>query len=242
MTETKGQSTHLRIVSDAAYKRETDDGYSLRGALFCRGGGQTTETFGKDNAAVHVIDWACKSQRHVTRSTFSAEPLGAGDATDQGILIAHMLTELEEGVLTAEEARRRRMSGGYLPIALYVDAKSVYAAVTATFIKQPAEKSLLCHVQYLCGLLDKDMLHSIVWLDTSDMGADGLTKGAVSREALHELMSGSMKFRHPLEEWRRKVIQAQVGVASDKFEAAILAQPEAQKTHFGFHRRFHFWL
>ena len=140
----------------------------------------------------------------MTRSTFSAELLGAGDASDQGILISHMLRELEEGVMTAEVARDLRMSGGYIPTALYIDAKSVFAAISATFLKQPAEKSLLCHVQYLRELLDKHILHSIVWLDTRDMGADGLTKGAVSREALHELMAGSMKFRHPLERWQSK--------------------------------------
>ena len=90
---------------------------------------------------------ACKSQRHVIRSTFSAELLSAGDAADQGILLAHMLHELEHGPTSALEARNRRMEGGYVPVALYLDAKSVFAAVTATLIKQPAEKSLLCHVQ-----------------------------------------------------------------------------------------------
>ena len=50
------------------------------------------------------------------------------------------------------------MEGGYIPVALYLDAKSVFAAISATFIKQPAEKSLLCHVQYLRELLDKRVL------------------------------------------------------------------------------------
>ena len=94
-----------------------------------------------------MLDWACKSQRHVTRSTFSAELLAAGDAADHGILLSHMIHELEHGPMTALAAREKRMEGGYIPIGLFVDAKSVYAAVTATFIKQPAEKSLLCHVQ-----------------------------------------------------------------------------------------------
>ena len=149
-SETKGGcSIHLRVVSDAAYKKETDDGHSLRGALYCRGAGREPSDFGGYETVVHVIDWAVKSQRHVTRSTFSAELLGAGDAVDQGILISHMLHEVEHGVLSIQEARDRRMHGGYLPTMLYLDAKSVYAAVTATFIKQPAEKSLLSHVQYI---------------------------------------------------------------------------------------------
>ena len=88
---------------------------------------------------------------------------------------------------------------------LYLDAKSVYAAVTATFIKQPAERSLLSHVQYIRELLDKKIIFGLAWLDTRDMGADGLTKGAVSRDALHELMAGKMCLRHEHEQWRSKV-------------------------------------
>ena len=55
------------------------------------------------------MSWIGKSQRHVTRSTFSAEPLAAGDAADQGIWIAHMLCELEHGPMTAHEVKNRRM-------------------------------------------------------------------------------------------------------------------------------------
>ena len=141
-TEASACPTHLRVVSDAACIKETDDGYSLRGALYCRGAGRQSQSFARTKTVVHVLDWACKSQRHVTRSTFSAELLAAGDAADQGILIAHMLHELEHGPMTAHEARNRRMEGGYIPVALYLDAKSVFAAVSATFVKQPAEKSL----------------------------------------------------------------------------------------------------
>ena len=116
-----------------------------------------------------------------------------------------MLYELEHKPVSAHEARIRRMSGGYVPIDLYLDAKSVFAAVTATFIKQPAEKSLLCHVQYLRELLDKGMLAYLFWIDTRDMGADGLTKGAVTRALLHTYMGGSMTLDHAYESWCRKV-------------------------------------
>ena len=37
--------THLRVLSDAAYKKETDDGYSLRGALYCRCSGNSRQSF-----------------------------------------------------------------------------------------------------------------------------------------------------------------------------------------------------
>jgi hypothetical protein len=96
-TEASSQASHLRVVSDAAYKKEVEDGYSMRGALCCRGVGHEAKDFAGSRSMVHVLDWACKSQRHVTRSTFSAELLSAGDAADQGILISHMLCELEQG-------------------------------------------------------------------------------------------------------------------------------------------------
>ena len=96
-------------------------------------------------------------------------------------------------------------------MALYVDAKSVYAAITATFIKQPAEKSLLCHIQYLRELLDKHIIRYLIWMDTRDMYSDGLTKGAVSRDALHELMAGLMVLRHKVEQWCCKLRPALTG-------------------------------
>eukprot|EP00974_Lingulodinium_polyedra_P107906 10445877-Lingulodinium_polyedra.AAC.1 len=80
------------------------------------------------------------------------------------------------GPMDAQEARQQRMHGGYIPEALSLDAKSVLAAVAATFIKQPAEKSLLCHVQFVRELLDKRILHYLFWIDTRDMGSDGLAK------------------------------------------------------------------
>ena len=143
---TEASPTHLRVVSDAAYKKETEDGYSLRGVTFLRG--MVRDTFENTNAKVHVVDWVCKAQRHVCRSTFAAELLGAGDAVDQGILVSHMFYEIQHGALTAAQARERSLKQGFIPMALYVDAKSVYAATSATFIKIPAEKSLLSHVQF----------------------------------------------------------------------------------------------
>ena len=37
--------THLRIISDAAFKKETEKGHCLRGALYLRAPGDTTASF-----------------------------------------------------------------------------------------------------------------------------------------------------------------------------------------------------
>ena len=88
---------------------------------------------------------------------------------------------------------------------------SVVAAITATFVEQPAERSLLSHVQYLRELLDKHILKSLYWMDTCDVSADGLTEGAVPRDVLHQLMSGLMVLNHEHTGWSPKNSTSQCG-------------------------------
>ena len=74
--------------------------------------------------------------------------------------------------------------------------------MTATFVKIPAEKSLLSHVQYLRELLDTKLLDALIWIDTRDMVADGLTKGAVERAAIHACMNGKWDVIHEAKVWK----------------------------------------
>ena len=92
---------------------------------------------------------------------------------------------------------------------------SVFAAVTASQVKIPAEKALLSHAQYLRELLDRKILSRLLWFDTRDMWSDGLTKGAVEREPLHDIMSGNLVLKHEHKEWSSKV-------QTTKFAAAHL--------------------
>ena len=154
------------------------------------------------SCVVHIIDAISKAQRYVTRSTFSSELLSASDTVDHGMLLALSLHEFIAGAQSATEAKTLRETGGWnVRLSLYVDAMSVYAAVTATFIKIPAEKSLLSHIQYIRGLLDTKVLEALVWLDTRDVVADGLTKGSVDRDALHACMNGIGLLQHSAQSW-----------------------------------------
>ena len=49
------------------------------------------------------------------------------------------------------------------------------------------------------------VLEYLIWLDTRDMTADGLTKGAVDRLALHDAMQGGIKFLHEAKSWCPKI-------------------------------------
>ena len=59
---------HLKVVSDAAFKKEEEKGHSLRGSLYLVATGDY-----HSNGVVHVLEYLSKALRHVTRSTFSSE-------------------------------------------------------------------------------------------------------------------------------------------------------------------------
>ena len=131
------------------------------------------------------------------RATFSAELMGACDSADKGILLTQLLHKVSSGYCSIEGARQRRKQGGYsVPLAICIDAVSVSAAVTASFIKIPADNGMLSHVQCMRELLDCRVVTALGWTDTRDMVADGATKGAVDRNLLHECMSGTSAIRH----------------------------------------------
>ena len=56
-------------------------------------------------------------------------------------------------------------------------------------------------IQYIRELLDTKVLEALVWLDTRDMVADGLTKGSVDHDALHACMNGIWLLLHSAQPW-----------------------------------------
>ena len=198
-------------ISDAAFKKEDEDATAMRGCLVVRTDGNALSTRGDAarpticGGNVHILEYASKKQRHVTRSTFAAELFGACDTADLILVVNLAIHEIETGPVTTSEARRLRDEGGFLYKAfLCIDAMSVFAAITAQIVKPPAERSLVSHVQWLRQLLDCKALESMAWFDTRDMTADGLTKGKVSREALHAVMRGVLMIAHANNIWTSK--------------------------------------
>ena len=117
-----------------------------------------------------------------------------------------MLHEIYTGDCTVDGARQRRDHGGYhMPLVVYIDAMSVYAAVTAPFINIPADNGMLSYIQYLREFLDNRILTAISWVDTRDMLADGATKGSIDKSQLHSCMSGTSTIAHNSNCGRQKV-------------------------------------
>ena len=198
----KSLVSHLRQYGDAAFKKEDDSGHSMRGALYIRCNGNQWSEF-QVTTVGHLIHFSGNRQRRVVRATFSAELMNACDTQDTCFLIAQAMHEMVTGDTSAACARNNRDNGGYkVPMVLLIDAMSVYAAITATFVKTPAESGVLCHLLFLRELLDKGILEALGWCDTRDMLADGMTKGAVDRDALHNVMEGEVSVKYPLKLWR----------------------------------------
>ena len=199
-------------ISDAAFKKEDDEATAMRGCAVIRADSTATKLITEDcssdrlrQSTCHILEFASKKQRHVTRSTFSAELFGCCDTCDTLLVVVLALHEVETGTMTLEQAKRLREFGPHCYTSIVcVDAMSVYSAITAAYVKAPAERSMISHVQWLRELLDHKVIGHIAWLDTRDMHADGLTKGKVLRALIHELMSGAYKLRHPLKLWTSK--------------------------------------
>ena len=119
------------------------------------------------------------------------------------------LEEIKHGPIGAEKLRSIRDKGWPEPAGtkaqVLLDAKSVYESLKATVFKPPSENSLSGHVLWLREMHDKGLVDNLIWTDTRDMYADGLTKGSVPRDLLIEAMSGTIKLRNPIEFFNRRV-------------------------------------
>ena len=188
----------LQTHSDSAFKKEETTGHALKGTVVML----TSINSSGRTAVAHLLDFSSKRVRHVTRSTFSAELFAACDSVDTTLLLAQLLHEIWTPQRAIGEARRLRESGGYaIPIVLCIDAMSIWSAVAAIHVRTPAEKSLLGHLQFLKELLTRRAVHTLRWVDTRMMHADGLTKGAIARDDLHRIMKGTLQYAHELKDY-----------------------------------------
>ena len=90
----------LSVAVDSAYKREEDEGHALYGAVFGIVASDGTTPGGK----MQVLEWTCKKQKHVTRSTWASELFATCDAVDMTMIILCLLHEVKHGVVASADA------------------------------------------------------------------------------------------------------------------------------------------
>jgi len=186
--------TRIMIISDSAFRKEDAKGLAMRGAIIAVAETSSTHPGG----ALHVIEFYARKQRRVTRSTYSAELNAMSDAIETGKLISMCLSELMVQMPLARQLIEHEEAGTLpMPMECAIDARSVYDSLIQDEIRPPTENSL---VMMLCQIKELMLTHSlrkIWWIDTRDMIADGLNKGACSREGLLALSNnGTWSLQH----------------------------------------------
>jgi hypothetical protein len=115
----------IGCISDAAFRRESIAGLSMRGAIICVMedrpllAGQITK--------IHWIEYYARKQRRVVRSTFSAELNAAADAYEVSRLISLTLSSLFLPASCTARSLGSLEAQGKLPfsIDLYIDCRSI---------------------------------------------------------------------------------------------------------------------
>ena len=188
------QTSRLRIIaiSDAAYRREDQSGLAMRGAMICLAELHPDHPGG----LLHPVEWYSKRQRRVVRSTFGGELNALGDAHEQAKVIAFCYSELmlPEPTSAKELCRMDELGSWPLDIEAIVDCRSVFDALACEEPRKPTECSLVMLLLQLKEQLLARSLKKLWWSTTTDMVADALNKGAISRIALMKcMMSGEWK-------------------------------------------------
>ncbi len=186
------QTPELRIItiSDAAFRREDETGLATRGAQICLGELHGDHPGGR----VHQLEWYSKRQRRITRSTFGAELNALGDGHEQAKVIGFAFCELMSRTLLTARDLCLMDDNGTWPIQLHaaIDCRSVFDAVANEEPKKPTESSLIMLLLQIKEQLSSGSLRKLWWVSTTDMAADGLNKGGVSRSGIMKLcMSGT---------------------------------------------------
>ena len=175
---------------DAAFKSipEESTGLALRGLAAVLHSDDSEGPGSKDGLA-NLVVFTVRRQRRVVRSTFSAELNGLVDSVEQLLLLQVTLHQLYTGTSQTPEMMVDMLEAGmlYPPLDLSVDARAVYDAVAATDTCEPAESSLKLHLLSVRNRMETRVIRKFHWVDARDMLADGLTKGGIDRELLHNV-------------------------------------------------------
>ena len=185
------------VCNDAAFRREDSTGLAMRGSIIA-----WSEDRGTDPSCLcNIIDFFSRKQRRVVRSTFGAETNAAADGLEVGRLVCYTLAEIVIPNCTAQGLVNMDESGA-LPFCmqLVTDCKSLFDNLRCDDTAIPTEQSLIMILLQIKEGMRTGTIRSIVWADTRDLIADGLTKGSIARADLLQFsMTSLWKLKHTFE-------------------------------------------
>jgi hypothetical protein len=173
----------ILTISDAAFRRESTAGLSMRGSFISL----AEDRVGLVGGRFHLIEFFARKQRRIVRSTFSAELNGVADSHEIARLISLSYASVKLPNASASDLQRLETEGN-LPYSIHIvtDCFSIFTALSKETVTLPAEATLILLLLSLKECLRAWSLRKLSWVDTRDMLADGLGKGAVSRKAIVE--------------------------------------------------------
>ena len=187
-------------LSDSAFRAQEDEGSGL--ALRGIADVLTTDRPSSPTSPsgdVNLIDVLTRRLRRVVRSTFVAELNALLDAIESMIIRQLGWHQVVKGTEESIEQLLLRLEAGTLshPIELVGDARSVYDAIAASDVCDPAEASLKLHLLIVRARVESGVIRKLWWADTRDMLADALTKGGIDRTILMRCMDkGILRIVH----------------------------------------------
>ena len=192
----------LACVSDSAFQTKEPDCLALRGGIIALL--EADQGRHVPGGACHVLEFYSRKQKRVTRSTFGAELHSLSECSELGMLLAGCVHEVIHGACTACKLAQLESTGSFgTSVFVFLDAESVFSAVTASEISVPTEANLLYPLKALREHLDAGRIRRVFWIDTRDMICDGLTKGSISRKALVlSFSSGQWRLAHEFKSWQ----------------------------------------
>ena len=157
---------------------------------------------GRRRYLLQLLDYTAGKQNHVCRGVWSSELHNQCDMVEMGSIIAGFTMECCHGPQTGE-ALKTAITNGSVPMKMeaLTDSYSIFSYLAAAHLKLPAEKGTYFHLAYLREKLVSRLLKSYNWTDTRDMCCDGLTKGAIDRTSLSNIMDGTYDLQHPVHEY-----------------------------------------
>ena len=159
------------------------------------------DRFPDPSCLCNTIDFFSRKQRRVVRSTFGAELNAAADGIEVARLVAYTLAEIVIPGCTAQSLILMDESGS-LPFSIQIvtDCKSLFDSLRCEETVIPTEQSLIMLLLQLKESMRSGTIKTIVWADTRDLIADGLTKGSIARAALLAFsMTSLWQLRHTIE-------------------------------------------
>ena len=186
--------------SDSAFKAQDDEaaGLALRGLAVVLTTDSATQPT-SPSGDVNLLDFLTRRLRRVVRSTFAAELNALLDAIESMIITQLGWHQIVKGTVETIEQLLLRLEAGTLspPIELVGYARSVFDAIAASDVCDPAEASLKLHLLSVRSRLAQGLVRALWWSDTRDMLADALTKGGIDRTSLLRCMDkGLFKMAH----------------------------------------------